>query len=276
MTAAENKKSTSPRSKKKPLLRVLDVMIVIVALIGVALIVQPYIAHWQQDRHTRELLDRFEDGDGTISFEPDDLVVAGEDIEYFNDFGGYESDLTGTTTTEQPARTTTQPGESIQTDPTTQTSTVETTAEPAVSPKPERVVVKAIGRIEMPRIDLSMPIAEGASNYNLRVAIGHYTPSAALGEAGRSVLFGHRMYTYGRHFNRLGEIETGDTIIIEDKTRRYTYTVDQIDRVLPHELLVRIYAPVDGSHIMLVTCDPVRVASHRLLVQGTLTDTEPN
>ena len=150
-----------------------------------------------------------------------------------------------------------------------------TQSEPTESQAKPQVVVQAIGRISIPVIDLVMPIAEGATLYNLRVAIGHYTPSAPLGQDGRSVLLGHRMYSYGSHFNRLDEVAVDDQIIIEDKNFRYTYTVDQIDRVLPSELMAAIYAPADGSRIMLVTCDPVRVASHRLLVRGALTQTEP-
>jgi sortase A len=261
-------KHKKPRKKKKPVMILLDLLIVAMALAGIGLIVQPMIVHWQQDRFTRQLNDSFDQGDGTISFFPDQLVVAGEDVEYFSDFDGYETDLT------QPAETTaTTPGET-GTNGTVPDATGETTAQPTATPRPERIVVQAIGRIEIPRIKLSMPIAAGATNYNLRVAIGHYTPTADFGANGRSVLFGHRMYTYGRHFNRLGEMEIGDTIIVEDKTHRYTYTVDQIDRILPVDLLKEIYAPADGSRIMLVTCDPIRVASHRLLVHGELTGTE--
>ena len=248
--------------KRKPVMVLLDLLIVVLAVIGIGLIIQPRIVHWQQDRFTRQLIDNYEQGDGTITFSPDQLVVAGEDIEYFNDFGGYETDLTEPGATSEPTGAASEP------------SGTEPSAEATPAPKPERVVVQAIARIEIPRIKLNMPVAEGATNYNLRVAIGHYTPSARLGEAGRSVLFGHRMYTYGRHFNRLGEMEAGDTIIIETKTHRYTYTVDRIDRILPAELLSQIYAPADGTRIMLVTCDPIRVASHRLLVHGTLTRTD--
>lgn len=246
--------------KKKPVLWVLDGLILIMAVIGIGLIVQPMIVHWQQDRASQHLIENFEEGDGTIVFDPDELVVEGEDVEYFNEMEETEAppsnpvnniteESSGSAGNESPSKTPT--------------------------PAPDKVVVKAIGRIKIPKIKVDMPVAEGATKYNLRVAAGHYTPSAGLGQEGLTVLFGHRMYTHGRHFNRLGEVQIGDLIIIEDEQYRYTYTVDRIDRVKPEDLFDRLYDPGEGCRIMLVTCDPVRVASHRLLVYGTLTKTEP-
>lgn len=257
--------------KKKPVLIVLDVLIILLAITGLVLILKPVINNWRQDQVSRQLMDQFNNGDGTVSFDPDDLVVSGEDLEYFNDFDAYETAPTSET---QPAGTT-RATIATQTGEFTKPSAKHTpTPEPTPTEAPAEVVVRAIGRIEIPKIKVDMPIAEGTSKYNLRIAIGHYTPSAPLGQEGRSVLLGHRMYAYGRHFNRLGEMAIGDTIIVEDKQYRYTYTVDKIDRILPHDLLKEVYAPVEGSRIMLVTCDPIRVASHRLLVRGELTKTE--
>ncbi len=243
---------TRPINKKRRiLLRLLDVLIVSCLVVGLYLVLNPLLRHWQQDRRSDELIENFDQGDGTITFKPNELVVEGEAIESFSDL---------------------EPG--FGTDP-------DQTRDPLLLDGPDDtpdqqapIVVKAIGKIQIPAIQVNMPIAEGASVYNLRVAIGRYSPSAPLGQAGQSILFGHRMYTYGRHFNRLGEVEVGHQVIVEDKAFRYTYTVDRIDRVLPQELLTHLYASVEGSRLMLVTCDPVRVASHRLLVSGQLTHTE--
>ncbi|MDD2441927.1 MAG: class D sortase, partial [Eubacteriales bacterium] len=256
------------KKKRTPLMLLLDVLIIALAVTGIALVARPKIIHWQQDHYSQQLLDNFEQGEGTITFSPDAMVVDGEDIEYFDDMDEYETSPTTTATTAPPTSPTSSGGATEPPSPTPQPTAVPT-------PEPKKVTVKAIGRIIIDKIDVDMPIAEGSSKYNLRVAIGHYTPSAGLGQPGRNVLLGHRMYTYGRHFNRLGEVEVGDKVVIEDKQYRYTYTIDQIDRILPHDLLKEVYAPVDGSRIMLVTCDPIRVASHRLLVRGELTQTEP-
>jgi sortase A len=73
----------------------------------------------------------------------------------------------------------------------------------------------------------------------------------------------------------LGEVAVDDQFTIEDKNNRYTYQIRKIYRVLPKELLNEIYQPVEGSWVILVTCDPVRVASHRLLVLAEVIETEP-
>jgi sortase A len=261
---AENEPRNKTVKKPKPLSVALDILIGLIALTGIILVVRPIVGHWRQDQASQELLEDFEAGEGTISFDSNDLVVDGEDVESFESY-----ELEETTWVIQPTGTIdlTKPMETAQV-------TITPTPTPTPTQPPVRIVVKAIGRIQIPKIKVDMPIAEGATVYNLRVAIGHYTPSAPLGSEGRCVLFGHRMYTYGRHFNRLGEMAIGDMIMIDDKENRYTYTVDQIDRILPGELLGKLYEPVEGHRITLVTCDPIRVASHRLLVHGELTHTE--
>ncbi len=245
------------KKKKRPLLILLDLLIVVVALAGIGLLLRPYLVHRQQDNMSQQLLDNFDEGDGYVEFYPDELVVDGEDIEYFDDFDEYED--------VRPVKPQTSPAATGETEPE---------PEPEPSQTQEKIRVKAIARIQIPKIKVDMPVAEGATKYNLRVAIGHFTPSPGLGNEGLSVLFGHRMYTYGRHFNRLGEVEIGDEIIILDKENSYSYKVDQIDRVLPQGLPEAIYTPVQGQRLMLVTCDPIRVASHRLLVRAELIDTK--
>ena len=273
-----------PVRKKSPLV-VLDLMIVVMAVAGLYLVIKPLVLHWQQDRLTRQLLAAYEQGNAVIEIDPNAYKVEGEETE-FN--GAYETSpaatdpaVTGsdmeTTETGSTAETgetgpttaftlPSKPGGTVKTEPT------QTTAAPA--PAPVKVKIQAIGRITIAKIAVDMPIAEGSTLANLRVAIGHHSKTPAIGQPGLSVLFGHRMYSYGRHFNRLGEVAVNDTFTIEDKQNRYTYTIRQIDRVLPADLPNEMYRQVEGSWVMLVTCDPVRVASHRLLVKAEVTAIE--
>jgi sortase A len=82
------------------------------------------------------------------------------------------------------------------------------------------------------------------------------------------------MYTYGRHFNRLGEVGQGDTIVLEDKTNRYTYLVEENVAILPKDLPAAMTVSTSEARLLLVTCTPVRVASHRMLVKAYLIKTE--
>jgi hypothetical protein len=50
--------------------------------------------HWQQDRLSKQLQEAFEEGEGTITFNADDWVVPGEEIETFGDDNGYNFDET--------------------------------------------------------------------------------------------------------------------------------------------------------------------------------------
>lgn len=264
------------RKKKTPAVVALDLLIIAMAITGLYLILKPIILHWQQDRLTQSLLNAYEDGDSFIEVDPDAYKVEGEEIEYVEAYETYPTEPTTSGESTPAGETTTDGGPTSElTLPSKPGGTTEaTTAEPTPTPKP-RVKVKAIARIKIDKINVDMPIAEGSSLVNLRVAIGHHSPTATIGQPGLAVLFGHRSYTYGRHFNRLGEVAVDDQFTIEDKNNRYTYQIRKIYRVLPKELLNEIYQPVEGSWVILVTCDPVRVASHRLLVLAEVIETEP-
>ena len=136
-----------------------------------------------------------------------------------------------------------------------------------------KVKIEMIGRISIPVINLDMPVAKGATTVNLRYAIGWMEGTAGIGEQGRCVLFGHRMYTYGRHFNRLDEVVAGSQIVLKDKAgNSYTYQVYDVKTVLPEEVPSMMYASTSDTELMLVTCTPVRVATHRLLVYARLVE----
>lgn len=233
------------KKKRKPLFILLDVVIVLVAATGLYLVLSPLYNHWQQDRATASLDEAFAVGDGTIEISPDDFPVEGEDVEYV-----YLED------------------EAQDEDPDAASEPEELTI--------DSVTIEAIGTIQIEAIDLKMPVASQSRLYDLRVAIGHYSPSPGFGKDGLTVLFGHRMYTRGRHFNRLDEVTGGDTVVLEDRTTRYTYTIEEKVIVEPQEMLEQLrHLEGDDPRLMLVTCHPVRVASHRLLVYANLTDTQP-
>lgn len=259
-----NRVSRTTRSQR-PGTVVIVMLIIILTITGLYLILEPIIGRWQQDRASQQLIDNFENGDGTIIIDHDQFVVAGEEYDYYEDV--IETSEQTTETSES-----TPSSETTQTEETTQPT--ETTVAPTTTATDEKVVVTAIAKIRIPSISVNMPVAEGATLYNLRVAIGHYTNSPSAGEPGVAIYLGHRSYTYGRHFNRMGEVEIGDTIVIETKTHRYTYEVDQIDVVEPDALLYEFNNRTLEPRIMLVTCEPIRVASHRMLVKGALINTE--
>jgi len=128
--------------------------------------------------------------------------------------------------------------------------------------------VTGIGILTIDKIWLRLPVVEGVSENGLKIAVGHVTQTAVIGNIGNAVIAGHRSYTSGHMFNRLDELEIGDIIgyeAINGETMQFM--VFEIAEIYPDDQIAFIQ-PIDESIITLYTCTPIRVASHRLLVRA--------
>ncbi|NJD01034.1 MAG: class D sortase [Ruminiclostridium sp.] len=144
---------------------------------------------------------------------------------------------------------------------------------PKVTPKPAKPAVKqtVLGIIRIDKIKVKDPIVEGVEASNLKVGIGHIPGTAALGQPGNSALAGHRSYTFGKFFNRLDELVVGDEIIITTKKEELKYKVYEKLVVLPNDVSV-IKGSKNDNIITLITCTPIYVATHRLIIHARLED----
>lgn len=130
-----------------------------------------------------------------------------------------------------------------------------------------------MGYIEIPGIDVSLPIYHGTEESVLQVAIGHleWTSLPTGGESTHCVVSGHRGLPSARLFTDLDQMAVGDYFMIHVLDETLTYEVDQIRIVEPHEtedLLIQ-----EGKDLFtLVTCTPYGINSHRLLVRGHRVD----
>ena len=126
-----------------------------------------------------------------------------------------------------------------------------------------------MGYVEIPDIDITLPIYHGTDEMVLQVAIGHleWTSLPTGGEGTHCVISGHRGLPSARLFTDLDQLTVGDRFMIHVLDEMLTYEVDQIRIVEPgetEELLIR-----EGKDLCtLVTCTPYGVNSHRLLVRG--------
>ena len=126
-----------------------------------------------------------------------------------------------------------------------------------------------MGYIEIPKLDVSLPIYHGTSDSVLQRAIGHldWTSLPVGGESTHCVVSGHRGLPSAKLFTDLDKLREGDTykLMILDTT--LTYEVDQIRTVLPDEVdeLQIVYGK---DYCTLVTCTPYGINTHRLLVRG--------
>lgn len=130
-----------------------------------------------------------------------------------------------------------------------------------------------MGYIEIPIIDVQLPIYHGTDDNVLQVAIGHSSDSSLPigGKNTHAVLLGHRGLPSARLFNDIDQLVRGDYFEIHVLDEVLTYEVYKVEIVLPQELSkLRI---VDGEDIVtLVTCTPYGVNTHRLLVYGKRID----
>ncbi|WP_160849148.1 class D sortase [Pontibacillus yanchengensis] len=143
------------------------------------------------------------------------------------------------------------------------------TTSPETKEKPSK---NLIGKMEISAINLELPILNGASMENLKVAVGRLSGTGIPGEVGNTALAAHRSYKYGKLFNRLDEVKIGDSINIETGNHTYAYQVENVFRVLPTDLSV-LKQPETGSILTLITCDPIQDPTHRLIVQASLVKT---
>jgi len=127
-----------------------------------------------------------------------------------------------------------------------------------------------MGYINIPKIKVYLPILHGASEEALIKGAGHIeqTTLPIGGEGNLAVITAHTGLASAEMFNRLIELETGDTFMIHVLDEVLTYEVDDIRVILPEE--IESLFPVDGEdYVTLVTCTPYGVNSHRLLVRGS-------
>lgn len=126
-----------------------------------------------------------------------------------------------------------------------------------------------MGYIEIPTIDVYLPIYHGTDDTVLSVAAGHLDwtslPTGGLGT--HCVLSAHRGLPSAKLFTNLDQVVEGDTFMLRVLDEVLTYEVDQILIVEPtHTEALGI---VDGEdYCTLVTCTPYGINTHRLLVRG--------
>ena len=118
---------------------------------------------------------------------------------------------------------------------------------PKVAPA---VAGSLIGRIEIPRLLLSVVVVEGVDKTSLRRAVGHIPGTALPGEAGNVGLAGHR----DTFFRPLKDVKIKDEIQISTLKGTFKYEVESLRIVEPEN--VGVLARSGENVLTLVTCYP--------------------
>lgn len=127
-----------------------------------------------------------------------------------------------------------------------------------------------MGYVNIPKIDVYLPIYHGTSEEVLQEGAGHLEATALPigGDNRHSVISAHRGLPSAELFTRLDEMEIGDVFYIHVLERTLAYEVDQIEIILPEELDLLV-PEKDKDFVTLLTCTPYAVNTHRLLVRGS-------
>ncbi len=130
---------------------------------------------------------------------------------------------------------------------------------------PTAVADGLIGRMAIPRLGLSVVVAEGIGKRTLRRAIGHIPGTALPGQPGNVGIAGHR----DTFFRPLEDIHVNDIIVLTTRWGEYRYRVVSSRVVSPDD--VAVLHPTSNEVLTLVTCHPfylVGPAPDRFIVRA--------
>ena len=130
-----------------------------------------------------------------------------------------------------------------------------------------------MGSLEIPKIQVELPIYHGTEDEVLSNGIGHLegTSLPIGGENTHSVLTGHRGLPSSKLLVRLDEMKIGDLFFIHTYKEVMAYKVEKIMVVKPEDTA---WMEIKGEKdlVSLVTCTPFGINSHRLIVTGHRVD----
>lgn len=133
-----------------------------------------------------------------------------------------------------------------------------------------------ISYIDIPKINVYIPVYNNTREDTLQHGVGHLenTSLPVGGEGTHCVLTGHSGLTTKEMFTRLEELEIGDEFKLHTLDDILTYRVDDINVVLPEDIYEYISYESGKDYCTLLTCTPIGLNTHRLLVRGSFVKKE--
>lgn len=135
---------------------------------------------------------------------------------------------------------------------------------------------ETMGSIEIPSLNVDLPIYHGVGDDVLQQGIGHMSNSSfPIGGLGtHTALTGHRGLPSSKLFRDLDKVKKDDVFYIHTLDETIAYKVDDIQIVLPSET-EWLEMEEDKDYVTLITCEPYMINTHRLLVRGERTPYHP-
>ena len=133
-----------------------------------------------------------------------------------------------------------------------------------------------MGSIEIPSINVNLPIYHGTSDEVLSVGVGHLSgTSLPIGGINtKSILTAHRGLPSAKLFTRLDELVEGDLFFIRVLNETLAYKVNDIQVIDPEDV-AGLEIEEGKDLVSLITCTPYGLNTHRLVVTGERTEYEP-
>lgn len=132
---------------------------------------------------------------------------------------------------------------------------------------------EVLGHIEIPRIDIELPVYYGESDEILSRGAG-LMPKTSLpvgGESTHCVISAHRGLPSARMFRDLDQLEIGDVFFLHAYQDTLAYEVESVRVVLPSDTSA-LEVEEGRDLVTLITCDPYMINSHRMLVRAHRTE----
>lgn len=142
-----------------------------------------------------------------------------------------------------------------------------------------RLIIPSIG-IDVPYITDEPSYDEDKVQQALRRGVAHFGTTAMPGQIGNMVVIGHSseaIWAPGKYkyaFTLLGKVPDNALVYIDYKGERYIYRITSHEVVEPEDVSV-LNQSTDKPNITLITCTPVGVSTHRLVLHGTQISPSP-
>lgn len=135
----------------------------------------------------------------------------------------------------------------------------------------------ALGYIEIPSINIKLPIYYGTSVDILKKGVGvlEGTSLPVGGENTHSVLSAHTGLANQKLFTDIDKLKDGDVFYLHILKKDLAYKVNQIKVVHPDEI-DELKISDEKDYVTLLTCYPYGINTERLLVRGERTDLSPS
>lgn len=134
---------------------------------------------------------------------------------------------------------------------------LEACEEPAADLTTYSIEDEIIGVLEIPAMELIMPVYLGASDAHLAAgaAVLGNTSAPIGGNSTNCVIAGHRGWKGADYFRHIDRLQVSDTVKLTNLWGTLTYTVADIQIIQPHEV-ERIKIQPNRDLLTLLTCHP--------------------